>query len=85
MAVVTYVNVCYLTLSMRVKNIGTNFSAKTFEKDYTVLLRSFPLIAPSGALLRSAAPIQRGLRDLYLRQWVDITDIPGKNKEENEV
>ena len=34
MAVVTFVNVCYLTLSMRVTNIGTNFSAKTFEKDY---------------------------------------------------
>ena len=36
MAVVTFVNVCYLTLAMRVTNIGTNFSAKTFEKDYSL-------------------------------------------------
>ena len=34
MAVVTFVNVCYLTLSMPVTNIGTHFSANTFGKDY---------------------------------------------------
>ena len=43
MAVVTFVNVCYLTLSMRVTNIGTNFSAKTFEKDYSYDLINFDL------------------------------------------